>query len=435
MIFLKKKALAPLLVVALIGVLVLVFSGGMDLGSLAGFQSVYKANYGHIECVQNYDYDVVFTRFLSDENVFDCDDYTNECKIEISDTSTFVSPSGAYRICDAPSGLISLTSSRSNCGSKIGYSSPTSFVIPVGKSVVFDTGFLVVGEKNTKIIKKAKSFYIRGVENGQVFVQESCVLNSYLRGRVTADGLPELSRVGSNSRQNYVVDFVKVATSVYSHLGKDVICQARQIYAVDEVVFLSGSTKKIQGDMIKSVECCPSEATCTENFEWAVAESQLQIRDCDYSSQCPNGGNPVAMDSTHYVTYSCSAEGICVQSSPVVTECTNTAECILKHGAGSVCDLSPSNWGNCIISTTPNYCGNDVCDSLEGENGVTCPDDCLEQEGTADYSWLLWLVLIGVGVLIFFKARKLLIPYVVVVLIYLVYSSVKSIPLIGGLLP
>jgi hypothetical protein len=57
-------------------------------------------------------------------------------------------------------------------------------------------------------------------------------------------------------------------------------------------------------------------------------------------------------------------------------ECTTTAVCLEKYGAEYVCDLSTNNFGKCIKSTIPNYCGNGKCDSLEGETDNTCPQDC-----------------------------------------------------------
>lgn len=57
-------------------------------------------------------------------------------------------------------------------------------------------------------------------------------------------------------------------------------------------------------------------------------------------------------------------------------ECTVNSVCIEKYGSGYVCDLSTNNFGKCIKSTTPYYCGDGVCTSLEGETTNTCPQDC-----------------------------------------------------------
>lgn len=99
------------------------------------------------------------------------------------------------------------------------------------------------------------------------------------------------------------------------------------------------------------------------------------LRVCSSTIECPNGGDPVAIDSEHISKYTC-VSGQCQKGSSITVECTNTAECIQKHGSGSVCDLSNNNFGKCIKSTRPDFCGDGVCQSLDGENSNTCFEDC-----------------------------------------------------------
>ena len=116
-------------------------------------------------------------------------------------------------------------------------------------------------------------------------------------------------------------------------------------------------------------------AITTPKIEQEQNEPYVMSRECTITSECPNGGSPIAIDGTHYVAYSC-VSGFCQKSDEQEIQCALTAECIRKFGQGYVCDLSNINFGKCIKSTIPNYCGNGVCQSLDGENEDTCPDDC-----------------------------------------------------------
>jgi hypothetical protein len=407
----KRGAVNPLIVLLILGIAFTFVAPNLDLGSLIGFETVYKQNWGHIECVQNFDYDIVYSRLLKDRRTFDCNDYTNECRITIHNEKEKrfqLGVSGSYQMCDAFFGS-SLFQDRSNCGTPTSYSlggaDSKEVTIPVGKSLVFKTGFFVVGEDYTRITKQAKSFYIRGVENGKVFVQESCVLNSELKRKTPSDGLNELTKTGTNSRQNYLIDFISVASKTYEYQNEEVICQARDLYGITNQAFKDGKIKKIQGERITGVECCPHEANCNvDTFQFV----DNNVRECTFSSECPNGGQPIAVDPTHYKQFSCSAEGQCIEGSPVSVECTTSSECTRKFGQGSVCDLSTNNYGKCVSNTKPNYCGDNTCNLLDGENGQTCPADCVSQNETAPWwltlPWYVYvfgalLILISLGIL------------------------------------
>ena len=65
-----------------------------------------------------------------------------------------------------------------------------------------------------------------------------------------------------------------------------------------------------------------------------------------------------------------------VDSEPNQVDCTINQECINRYGPDYVCDLSSNNFGKCVKGTTPDYCGDGICHSLQGENDITCPADC-----------------------------------------------------------
>ena len=386
--------------------------------AIVGYEEVYKQNWGNICCVQEFDYDIIVGPFGLDERDFlDCNDYTNECKIIIKSTETSgffgTSSSGSYQIC--PSGYENRESDE--CTAKIDYlvrpGDSKEITIPVGKAIFIPIRFFTFGEDTTTIAKKVKSFYLKGMENGKVYRQESCILSSELKGKVAMAGLNELSKTGPNQCQNYMLDFVKVATRTYEYRGEEVICQARQLYNIDEILFKDGRTNKIQADFITPVDCCPAEANCNpETFKFDVF-----VRDCSITSECSNGGNPIAVSATSYVRYNCDLLGRCIRTDPITTECTTNLECIRKHGAGYICDLNINNWGNCKKSTTPNFCGDGKCDELDGENENTCPDDC-GVIAPLPFSWLPIIILI-IGIFAF-------------IIIIIIGQKLGSLPKKGG---
>ena len=373
----------------IIGAIALILIVGPQLGlfsTIGGLENVLKADWGHICCIQNDDYDVNVIKYIDDVTNFPCDSYTNECiyqfKVGTDIPWYILSVPGTfpvyYQVCNLDGTGCSITQSKVVYGRKAG-SVSDSFIIPVGKSIkivndcyTWESSCKEEQYKYIQLEKKCKTFYIEGEENGQIFTQESCVLSSKLKGLVLSSGLNELSKVGANKCQNYMVDFVSTMTPTYTYNLQKVICQARTLYKIDSQKFMDGSTKLIQGNSLGLVGCCPTEANCdstTFTFKPDV------IKECTYSTECANGGKPVAIDATHYVTYNCIS-GQCVKSAPKVTECTTTAQCILKYGANSVCDLSPGNWGKCKTNTPPNYCGDGTCDGTTGENVLTCCTDC-----------------------------------------------------------
>jgi hypothetical protein len=349
------------------------------------YEDIYTVNWGHIQCVQHFDYDVVYTKLLSQEHTFKCTDYTNECKIVIQNIDTkplllSTPSSGSYQICDADWG---------NCQASVIYGlsrqESKEISIPAGKLINFATSILVQGKDVTQITKKAKTFYLKGQENGKIYVQESCVLSSELKGKVLSDGPNEIPYDGF---YNYAIGFTSARIQTYKDGTQNVICQARTLYKISSLTFKDGSTKKVQGDMIRYVPCCPTEANCGSNFEFIPNNE----RECTYSTECPNGGDPIVVDGTHYVTYSCNSEGICIKGNNIVTQCTTTARCIELLGQGYVCDLSNLNYGKCKQNTQPHVCGDNVCDELYGETTITCSADCNYESKKCQESGGKWIV-------------------------------------------
>ena len=389
----KKGVVAPVVIVlGVIASLVVILSVGgyINVASILGYEDVYKQNWGNICCVQEFDYDIVYTRNLDSQKLFICDDYTNQCEFKAycATGSLAVFPCQVrYKECDI---------SGNNCGweKTINVNIKTTSTIP---TIDYGRSYRIIAnvDNSVDITKKVKTFYIKGTENGEVYRQESCVLNSKLKERTLIDGVNELAKSGAGSCQNYLIDFIKVATKTYNYQGQEVICQARNLYRIETETFKIGGSQKFQGSRITSVECCPAEPNCDEDTFKFVED---RIRECDYDFECANGGQPVIYSGTSYIKYECIGD-ICVKSDPIATECTNNAICIEKYGEKFVCDFSPANWGKCKESSEwIGYCGDGICEDEIGETTTSCPVDC----GDIDVCgcWVGWPKVIGGGCLL-----------------------------------
>ena len=124
------------------------------------------------------------------------------------------------------------------------------------------------------------------------------------------------------------------------------------------LILLTGCTQYVcpDGMTVKDSAQCKSkqEETKKENLLQEYTKPARSNRQCTYSSECANGGAPIAVDESHYVTNSCE-DGFCVRSALLYTECTNNEACMNLYGQRYVCDLSRVNFGNCIKSTLPNF--------------------------------------------------------------------------------
>lgn len=367
----QKKTIGIIILLSVIGLMVLANNGFFSQLAISGYESVYKANYGHI-CCEEGAYEPKFIRWCDDYPLYKCDAYTDECRVIIhpAEDLGLAGKSVNYQICD----LNGNSCTTENRISFAGYSETTDqklLYVPYGKSIKFsplsfpnggDWGYI-------KFEADYRRFYIQGEENGRIFVQNSCILNQDLKQRVLSGGLNELSKSGINRCQNYITDYILVDTKTYSYLGRDVLCQARNLYEIDSISLLDGSSKKIQGERIKSVECCPTEANCdSDTFTF----KEDTIKECTYDYECPNAGEPVSITGTSYVTFGCD-NGICKQSNPITVECTNNAICVNNYNKPNmVCKefkcVEDADWLG--------HCGDNKCENIIGETPTSCPEDC-----------------------------------------------------------
>ena len=331
---------------------------GITTQSVFG-ETIYKAQWGHI-CCEEGAYEDPFKKYADDVSTYECNAYTDECRIKFiyGDLPWTKEDKVCYKINDGSKVCIPWDDSKTIY---ISYGSKIEFV---------NAGFYGWQDSRPYYQYEAdyRKFYIQGQEEGKVFVHKSCILNSALKERVLAGGLNELSKTGINRCQNYIIGYSKVATKTYSYQGKRVVCQSRNIYEIDTLQMLDGSTNKIQGEWIKIVDCCPHEANCDDDFKF----KEVVIKECDYDYQCPNGGEPVALTGTAYVEYNC-VDNNCIKSESITVECTNNAICVDKlNKPNAVCKDFKCE----IDDDWLGHCGDGKCESVLGETPTSCPDDC-----------------------------------------------------------
>ena len=374
---------------------ILGYIGLLNLGSIVGYEAVYKADWGHI-CCEEGAFEPAYIKYADDVPIYECNGYTDECHIEFlfDDTPWY---NTADEICYDVGGQRHSVPWGSQSEITINYGQKITFV-PCHSSVYYlgrhpETAYF-------RYSAKFRKFYIQGEENGKIYVAKSCILDYDLKQRVLKDGLNELSKTGVNRCQNYIIGFIEVATKTYSDGGNEVICQARNLYDVKEIEFKAGGLKKIQGDWIRGVECCPHESNCGENFKFTSSN----VRECNYDYECANGGDPIALTGTSYVTFGCS-NGKCVQSGEVQVECTNNAICVDKYNQPNVVCY---DWKCVEDDSWLGHCGDGVCESILGETFTSCPNDCSQPDDRSSWWWIVLLIVLGILIVFHRKVLAIL---------------------------
>lgn len=349
-----------------------------------------KPQWARLECAPTDSYEGVYIKWLDQESLFKCDANTAECRFTVEHTGSGIfvkSLRTKYSECDLNGNNCGFTNSlHLDDGEK-----KTLPRINVGRSYKFDVSCLLcIGENYGKVTQDWKPWKVYRFVGGAKFEQHSisCSIGSSDKGNILFEdrGITELSKTGGEGQKwiNYVNDWVYgPASNIFDYNGEEVYCTAGAVYDIVELRVADGSIKKVDptytgtredgtilrglGNKISNVECCPNEPSCTDDFEYVKVDDTTQ--ECFSNIQCFNAGGPVPVSGTSYVIYQCINDQ-CVKSAQISTECTTNAQC----DQGQICDLSTTNYGQCITQTTGPYCGDNICQS--DENIVLCPVDC-----------------------------------------------------------
>lgn len=353
----KGQAGIGLVILGILVIGVLASAGIVKLDSLAsiiGFSSVYKAEYGSVCCQKSGTWDVANYWQNGGAYSITCTK-SDECRISIQDTRTsggILTPLSSIIV---NGNLYTLT-----------YGQKTTIAMTMKNGEVWNVQPLILGG-NDRVVSEVQYWNLRALENGKqvIFTSGTCDLSADLKHKTPATFL---NTIPHDTCQNYFLDYINVASQTYSYNNQEVICQTRELYSITNMALKDGSTIKLQGDRIASVQCCPNEANC--NVDTFTFQNN-QVKTCTTSLQCENAGEPFGLTQTTAGIYSC-VDGTC-QMTTLNVQCTSDAVCLQRFGAGKICDMSIGHYGNCI-EAKPSYCGDGYCDI--GESKSTCPADC-----------------------------------------------------------
>jgi len=352
--------LGSFLLIAIIGGIVYFASSGTPQITIGmNYASVYKANYGHLCCLEGALETLAGRSYADDVTSTTCSEYVDECLMTFYYDSKPWTLGSNSNVCYKIDGGSTRT---------LTWGSSSSLTLPTGSKIEFvSCGFNQDARPYYQWERKGSVYNLVGEENGKIFVENGCELSSELKGKVLS-GVPNTVPKGYSYCINYITDFVQTATKTYQYEGDEVVCQARAVYGIDETSLKDGSSVKIQGDKISNVDCCPSESNCGSDFKF----NPIVVRECTYSTECDNGGDLYPISQTTAGYFTCN-DGTCVKNTKSV-ECTSDAVCQTRHGEGFACDLSNDNWGVCIEAPTGIKCGDGICDI--GESLSSCSADC-----------------------------------------------------------
>jgi hypothetical protein len=365
----NKRGVIPIIVIALlvVGALVVFGSGFLDTASIGSYENVYKQNWGHLCCLAGPLETLAGPRYADDVTSTSCSENVDQCQLIINPLGPF--PALTIGTVDVEWNECNLDGT--NCVKrtyKLGKNDKQTYTLEAGKKVTFLKGGIAYDYRKFYTWERKGAVYdLVGQENGKIFVSDGCSLSNSLKGDVLS-GVPNQIPRGYDYCVNYITDWVSVATKTYTYNGQKVICQARTLYEVDQQTFKSGELINLQGEKIKSVDCCPAESNCGEDFKFHTTVD----RECTYSSECDNGGDLYPLTQTTAGYFVCES-GACVKKTKSV-ECTSDAVCQTRHGEGYICSFAESTWGTCIKAPTGPYCGDGYCDI--GESKSTCIADC-----------------------------------------------------------
>jgi len=448
----KKNIALLFIIIALCGILygaVGTFSmiGGGQAFAGFGISELYEIPiFARIECSKDANPKVDYEAVGSTESwrTFVCDGNVQEnegCEIEVTAMGGSWQDSGVlnldYQICDI---------NGANCGNlqetdiqKAGdecrnenelISSPSCkwqfiFQLKTGQSIQFEDLENWLQQNRPYGVRTTRYYwslydYCGGAK--EVVTSESCKLpTSGLKNMLASDN--PLTNFNFGEWRNYVCNWAYgPATNVYKHPDYGTVyCMFPKVYAINTIKLADGSTKNLDpnvnqnlqtssgqqitikgiGKELGTVDCCPNQPQCdAKTFKFKKEEV---TKSCNSDIQCSNRGAPIAWTLNSYKEEKC-VDGFCKLSDEITVECTSAANCPV----GKDCDLSLSNYGKCVDSITPNYCGNGICDK-QTENSQNCPSDCgIKLQNDMDYLPVIVLVIALLVLFLSFVAFKVL---------------------------
>jgi len=387
--------------------LILIFSSGA-LQSVISTSTFVNPDWARLECSPTDGYEGIQTyNPPSNGQEITCgiNENTDECRLTISNqgggwfsggTVSFYLNGGQQTIKSGGSPLII----NMKAGDKITYS------------------YLTLGSSDkVKIVKEWKPYQLYRFVGGAKWIVNSvnCDIQTSILGNILNSDYTGSRLYKSGGEGTKWINYVNAwnygpATNVFTHPSYgEVYCNAGQIFSIVKLQMKDGSLKRLNpsysettpsgdtisgmGSKLASVQCCPNEPNCGNDFKYKETQPS-----CFTDIQCTNAGGPIPITQTTYVKYQCINEK-CTKSSPISVECTTSAGC----SNGQICDLSTTNYGKCITQIGQDYCGDGKCSITE--NSQICSADCRldnrcggwyqepYQKDVKDWAWYNYLTL------------------------------------------
>jgi hypothetical protein len=373
----NKKGAIPYIVVLITVVaglftIMSFFGIGWDIASITG-EGIYVTESGRLECLEDQSPEQII-KWGDQGYTFECGgDYLIDgctAKLECSGTPWY-----------APNCRIPYTLNGQNSEVFVREGERDTFYLNAGDNIKFYSSATYTNEKYLKITYEFNPYRLYTFEAGKKEISSSsdCCLanqNALQKNQFKYGDWVCLEKSGSNQYKNYFLYWNLVyGAKIYPYQGNEVICLDNTLYELEREKLADGSTKNIQGNAIKNVECCPHQSSqCSSStFEFLQAD-EGEDRTCAYDYQCENSGDPWTISRTKALYEDCVG-GVCVEKTLAI-ECDSDAQCRSLYGDNYGCDLSYDNFGKCILigQIEQPRCGDLICQT--GETKDNCPSDC-----------------------------------------------------------
>ncbi len=369
-----NKTKAWFMGIIIVGALIFILASGTleTVNKFTGEDIVYTVDSGRYECSEN-SIETTITRWADQNYKFTCGDkeLVDNCRVYLSCSGTpwYKSGCGGYGILGT---LVDLSyNSLSEGQSNVLYTT-----LKPGESITLTDD--IRNAEYLKIDYEYNPYQLWTIEKGKKVSTNSNDCSLANQNRLTKKNIPygEWDSLKKGEIRNYFLNWERsYGLKIYEYQGKDILCSTQTLYELTTEKLADGTTRNIQGNPIKYVECCPhQDDNCGDDFNFLPKE---QERECNYDYQCANSGDPEFISSSKAKKETCSNEGICVEEVFDV-KCNSNAICIEKYGDNFICSESFNTFGECIEGKiNQQYCGDGTCGI--GETYSNCPSDCEKQ--------------------------------------------------------
>ena len=374
-----NKTKAWFMGVVIIGGLVFLFASG-SLQSVFGQEDVvYTVDSGRYECSEN-SVETSIIKYADQNYEFTCGDkeLVDDCRVY----ATCMQGTPFYNSQCGGGGLWNLLPGVSVSGISEGTANKLISTLKPGESIKFTDE--INNADYLKLEFQYNPYQLWTIEKGKKVPTNSNDCSLVNQNKLTKQNIPygEWDSLYKGEVRNYFLNWERsYGLKIYSYNGQSVLCGTNTLYELDTERLADGTTRNIQGNFVKYVDCCPhQDDNCGSDFEF-LPSGQEEEKECSYDYQCSNSGDPQFISSSKAKKEVCK-NNICVEETFSI-QCNSDAVCIQNYGDNYVCSKALSTFGKCIEGKIAQpYCGDGTCGI--GETFTNCPKDCEEDDLVCD---------------------------------------------------